>query len=137
MLKFSEFFEFSKEKFRKIPILKEFEWFEWFEWFGHSPIEPFNPGGNGRRGLARDPLRARPARRLGRGSLSVPLVAQESELHGGELEKVRDLVLREQLRGEGIHVGDNVAGPRPVLLGRIDLHKHNDPFQTSRRNKST
>ena len=42
MLKFSEIFEFSKEKFRKIPILKELEWFEWFEWFGHSPIEPFN-----------------------------------------------------------------------------------------------
>ena len=42
MLKFSENFEFSKEKFRKIPILKEFEWFEWFEWFGPSPIEPFN-----------------------------------------------------------------------------------------------
>ena len=40
MLKFSEIFEFSKEKFRKIPILKEFEWFEWFEWFGPSPIEP-------------------------------------------------------------------------------------------------
>ena len=38
------------EKFRKIPILKEFEWFEWFEWFvwfewfGPSPIEPFNSG---------------------------------------------------------------------------------------------
>ena len=30
MLKFSEIFEISKEKFRKIPILKEFEWFEWF-----------------------------------------------------------------------------------------------------------
>ena len=44
MLKFSEMFEFSKEKFRKIPILKEFEWFEWFEWFGPSPIEPFNSG---------------------------------------------------------------------------------------------
>ena len=44
MLKFSEIFEFSKEKFRKIPILKEFEWFEWFEWFGPTPIEPFNPG---------------------------------------------------------------------------------------------
>ena len=43
MLKFSEIFEFSKEKFRKIPILNEFEWFEWFEWFGPSPIEPFNP----------------------------------------------------------------------------------------------
>ena len=43
MLKFSEIFEFSKEKFRKIPVLKEFEWFEWFEWFGPSPIEPFNP----------------------------------------------------------------------------------------------
>ena len=42
MLKFSEIFEFSKEKFRKIPILKEFEWFEWFEWFGPSPTEPFN-----------------------------------------------------------------------------------------------
>ena len=41
MLKFSEIFEFSKEKFRKIPILKEFEW---FEWFGPSPIEPFNSG---------------------------------------------------------------------------------------------
>ena len=41
MLKFSEFFEFPREKFRKIPILKEFEWFEWFEWFGPSPIEPF------------------------------------------------------------------------------------------------
>ena len=39
MLKFSEIFEFSNEKFRKIPILKEFEW---FEWFGPSPIEPFN-----------------------------------------------------------------------------------------------
>ena len=39
MLKFSEILEFSKEKFRKIPILKEFEW---FEWFGPSPIEPFN-----------------------------------------------------------------------------------------------
>ena len=45
MLKFSEIFEFSKEKFRKIPILKEFEWFEWFEWFGPSPTEPFNSGG--------------------------------------------------------------------------------------------
>ena len=33
MLKFSENLEFSKEKFRKITILKEFEWFEWFEWF--------------------------------------------------------------------------------------------------------
>ena len=44
MLKFSEIFEFSKEKFRKIPILKEFEWFEWFEWFGPSPTEPFNSG---------------------------------------------------------------------------------------------
>ena len=44
MLKISEIFEFSKEKFRKIPILKEFEWFEWFEWFGPSPIEPFNSG---------------------------------------------------------------------------------------------
>ena len=44
MMKFSEIFEFSKEKFRKIPILKEFEWFEWFEWFGPSPIEPFNSG---------------------------------------------------------------------------------------------
>ena len=31
MLKFSEIVEFPKEKFRKIPILKEFEWFEWFE----------------------------------------------------------------------------------------------------------
>ena len=39
---FFEIFEFSDEKFRKIPILKEFEWFEWFEWFGPSPIEPFN-----------------------------------------------------------------------------------------------
>ena len=42
MLKFSEIFEFSRENFRKLPILKEFEWFEWFEWFGPSPIEPFN-----------------------------------------------------------------------------------------------
>ena len=33
MLKFSEILEFFKKKFRKIPILKEFEWFEWFEWF--------------------------------------------------------------------------------------------------------
>ena len=41
MLKFSEFFAFSKEQFRKIPILKEFEW---FECFGPSPIEPLNPG---------------------------------------------------------------------------------------------
>ena len=48
MLKFSEIFEFSKEKFRKIPILKEFEWFEWFEWFGPSPIEPFNSGADRR-----------------------------------------------------------------------------------------
>ena len=56
MLKFSEIFEFSKEKFRKIPILKESEWFEWFEWFGSSPIEPFNSGGGLRpRG---DPRRA-------------------------------------------------------------------------------
>ena len=39
MLKFSDFFEFSKEKIRKIPISKEFEW---FEWFGPSPIEPFH-----------------------------------------------------------------------------------------------
>ena len=31
MLKISEIFEFSKEKFWKIPILREFEWFEWFE----------------------------------------------------------------------------------------------------------
>ena len=44
MLKFSEIFELSKEKFRKIPILKGFEWFEWFEWFGPSPTEPFNSG---------------------------------------------------------------------------------------------
>ena len=44
MLKFSEIFELSQEKFRKIPILKEFQWFEWFEWFGPSPIEPFNSG---------------------------------------------------------------------------------------------
>ena len=36
MLQFSEIFEFSKKKFRKIPILKEFEWFEWFEWFVRS-----------------------------------------------------------------------------------------------------
>ena len=42
MLKFSEIFEFSKENFRKIPVLKEFECYEWFEWFGPSPIEPFN-----------------------------------------------------------------------------------------------
>ena len=42
MLKFSEIFECSKENFRIIPILKEFEWFEWFEWFGSSPTEPFN-----------------------------------------------------------------------------------------------
>ena len=49
MLKFSEIFELSKEKFRKIPILKEFEWFEWFEWFGPSPIEPFNPARNARK----------------------------------------------------------------------------------------
>ena len=48
MLKFSEIFEFSKEKFRKFPILKEFEWFEWFEWVGPSPTEPFNPGGGPR-----------------------------------------------------------------------------------------
>ena len=47
MLKISEFFEVSKEKFRKIPILKEFEWFEWFEWFGPSPTEPFNSGIHG------------------------------------------------------------------------------------------
>ena len=47
MLKFSEIFDFSKEKFRKIPISKEFEWFEWFEWFGPSPIEPFNRGCGG------------------------------------------------------------------------------------------
>ena len=58
MLKISEFFEFSKEKFRKIPILKEFEWFEWlewFEWFGPSPIEPFN---SGLRALERTRVRA-------------------------------------------------------------------------------
>ena len=48
MLKFSEIFEFSKEKFRKIPILKEFEWFKWFECFGPSPIEPFNSGAHRR-----------------------------------------------------------------------------------------
>ena len=53
MSKFSEIFEFSKEKFRKILILKEFEWFEWFEWFGPSPIEPFNSGAScqGARGV--------------------------------------------------------------------------------------
>ena len=50
MLKFSEMFEFSKEKFRKIPILKEFEWFEWFEWFGPSPTEPFNSAAHRRPG---------------------------------------------------------------------------------------
>ena len=44
MLNFSEIFEFSKEKFRKIPILKGFEWVEWFDWFGPSPTEPFNSG---------------------------------------------------------------------------------------------
>ena len=59
MLKFSEIFEFSKEKFRKIPILKEFEWFEWFEWFGPSPIEPFNSG------RGRDTERERQALREG------------------------------------------------------------------------
>ena len=51
-----KFFEFSKEKFQKIPILKEFEWFEWFEWFGPSPIEPFNSGPEVPRG-ARGPRR--------------------------------------------------------------------------------
>ena len=45
MLKFSEIFEFSKEKFRKILILKEFEW---FEWFGPSPTEPFNSAAGAR-----------------------------------------------------------------------------------------
>ena len=54
MLKFSEIFEFSKEKFRKIAILKEFEWFEWFEWFGPSPIEPFNSAPHHRRHGQRD-----------------------------------------------------------------------------------
>ena len=51
---FRIFFEFSKETFWKIPILKEFEWFEWFEWFGPSPIEAFN---SGRRPRARGPRR--------------------------------------------------------------------------------
>ena len=60
MLKFSEIFEFSKEKFRKIPILKEFEWFEWFEWFGPSPIEPFNSGFSRQRALERRPGRTGP-----------------------------------------------------------------------------
>ena len=60
MLKFSEIFEFSKEKFQKIPILKEFESFEWFEWFGPSPIEPFNSGRD-----ARDARRRRPVHHLG------------------------------------------------------------------------
>ena len=55
MLKFSEIFEFSKEKFRKIPILKEFEWFEWFEWFGPSPTEPFNSDADAASGGAAAP----------------------------------------------------------------------------------
>ena len=55
MLKFSEILEFSKEKFRKIPILKEFEWFEWFEWFGPSPTEPFNSGVAAAKARARGP----------------------------------------------------------------------------------
>ena len=66
MLKFSEIFEFSKEKIRKIPILIEFEW---FEWFGPSPIEPFNPGREQaylqhRYASPDDPLRCHAARRL-------------------------------------------------------------------------
>ena len=64
MLKFSEIFEFSKEKFRKIPILKEFEWFEWFEWFGPSPIEPFNSGFSRQRALERRPGRTGALHRL-------------------------------------------------------------------------
>ena len=61
MLKFSEILEFAKEKFRKIPILKEFEWFEWFEWFGPSPTEPFNSAGHaGAWRAAVRPLAARP-----------------------------------------------------------------------------
>ena len=59
MLKFAEIFEFSKENFRKIPILKEFEWFEWFEWFGPSPIEPFNSGPHERELLVDPEARAR------------------------------------------------------------------------------
>ena len=64
MLKISEIFEFSKKKFRKIPILKEFEWFEWFEWFGPSPIEPFNSAG--RREGVRGRGRRRPCSVRGR-----------------------------------------------------------------------
>ena len=72
MLKFSEIFEFSKEKFRKIPILKEFEWFEWFEWFGPSPIEPFNSGRRRLRAVEAQDLAQHPqeARRGGIAALS-------------------------------------------------------------------
>ena len=62
MLKFSEIFEFSKEKFRKIPILKEFEWFEWFEWFGPSPIEPFNSAAYAKRRTSRSVSQLRVSR---------------------------------------------------------------------------
>ena len=62
MLKFSEIFEFSKEKFRKIPILKEFEWFEWFVWFGPSPIEPFNSAADRVRARQTAPKPASPQR---------------------------------------------------------------------------
>ena len=67
MLKFSEFFEFSKEKFRKIPILKEFEWFEWFEMVRmvrSLADRTFQPSGAQR---AEVPARRRPRRGLATG----------------------------------------------------------------------
>ena len=86
MLKFSENSEFSKEKFRKIPILKEFEWFEWFEWFGPSPIEPFNSARHRRVRRSRGAARLRRAglrRRFPeeRRALDAPPVAGEEAVH--------------------------------------------------------
>ena len=75
MLKLSEIFAFFKEKFRKIPILKEFEWFEWFEWFGPSPIEPFNSA----------------RRRVGAGRLDLGPAAVRQERHGAPELRLEDL----------------------------------------------
>ena len=82
MLKFSEIFEFSKGEFRKISILKEFEWFEWFEWFGPSPIEPFNSAIYCGRATARGVLEVR----------VIDRVAVRERADGNVRARVRDRV---------------------------------------------
>ena len=90
MLKFSEIFEFAEEIFRKIPILKEFEW---FEWFGPSPIEPFNSVGD-RGGVGVGVPAGVGARVGGGGVVRVGVVSGTVEKDDSGLEEELLLLLR-------------------------------------------